>query len=391
MTVISNIGRLFTSTDRGVIENAAVVIDGERISWAGAGSELNPSGDEPFDAGGGLVTAGFVDAHTHPVYAGDRFAEISMRSSGATYPEIAQSGGGIGSTVRATRAAGDLERTVSDRLGAWLRSGTTTVEAKTGYHLTESGELGAVGLLARLAERGDLPRLAVTFLGAHAIPEEFSGRVDDYVAEVCRWSAGAAAAGAEFTDVFCDEGYFTVEQSRTILEAGRAAGLKVRLHADELARTGGSQLAAELGAVSADHLLKIEASDIAALAGAGVVATLAPVTAMSMGSIPPARELIDAGVTIALGTDHNPGTSGLTDMSVAVAAATAIFGLSVDEAVTAATRGGAASLDRDDIGKVEPGALADLVLWDADHEGAFAWAWGVPAVRVWRGGELVVE
>ena len=390
MTVISNIGRLFTSTDRGVIGDAAVVIDGERISWAGPRSELDESGGETFDAGGGLVTAGFVDAHTHPVYAGDRFAEIAMRSSGATYSEIAQSGGGIGSTVRATRSAGDLENVVGERLAAWLRSGTTTVEAKTGYHLTESGELGAVGLLSRLAERRDLPRLAVTFLGAHAVPEEFA-EPDDYVAEVCRWSAGAAAAGAEFTDVFCDAGYFTVEQSRTILEAGRAAGLKVRLHADELARTGGSQLAAELGAVSADHLLKIDASDVAALAGAGVVATLAPVTAMSMGSLPPARGLLDAGVTIALGTDHNPGTSGLTDMSVAVAAAIAIFDLSVDEAVIAATRGGAASLDRPDVGKVEPGALADLVLWDADHEGAFAWAWGVPVLKVWRGGELVVQ
>ena len=390
MTVLTNIGRLFTSTGRGTIERAALVIEGERISWLGPESDLDGSDDERIDAGGGLVTAGLVDAHTHPVYAGDRLAEISMRTAGATYPEIAASGGGITSTVQATRAAGDLETVVSRRLARWLRSGTTTVEAKTGYHLTESGELGAVGLLSRLDGTHDLPRLCITFLGAHAVPEEFAGRQDDFVQEVCRWSTSAAAAGAEFTDVFCDEGYFTVEQSRKILEAGTAAGMKTRIHADELARTGGSQLAAEIGAVSADHLLQIDTRDIAALAGAGVVATLAPITAMSMGKLPPARELLEAGVMLALGTDHNPGTSGLTDMTIAIAAAVATLGISVDEALVAATSGGASSLARSDIGRVEPSALADLVLWDADHEGAFAWAWGLRPLKVWRGGELVV-
>jgi len=389
MIEIVNIGRLVTGTARGVIEDAVVVLAQDRIAWVGATSERAGGGSDAIDAEGRLVTAGLIDAHTHPVYAGNRFAEISLRSAGAGYAELAQAGGGINATVAATRGAGDLEAVVARRLGAWLRSGTTTVEAKTGYHLTRSGEIGAVGLLDRLGRNPRLPRVVVTFLGAHAVPQEFAGRQDDYVSEVMEWSAEAAAAGAEFTDVFCDEGYFTVDQSRRILEAGRATGLRTRIHADELARTGGAVLAAELGAVSADHLLRIAPEDVAALAGAGVVATLAPLTAMAMGRLPPTRELLDAGVTVALGTDHNPGTSGLSDMTVAIAAAVAIFEMSVQEAVLAATRGGAQSLGRSDLGVIEPGAVADLVAWDAEHEGAFAWQWGLPAAMVWRAGELV--
>lgn len=389
MTVITNVGRLFTSTERGVVEDAAVVLDGDRISWVGPARDLPRSPEDPIDAGGRLMTPGLVDAHTHPVYAGDRFAEIALRTEGAGYLEIAERGGGIGATVRATRSADGLEPAVGARLSRWLKTGTTTVEAKTGYHLTESGELGAIGLLDALGQRDDLPRLAITFLGAHAVPEEFTGRPDDYVEEVVRWTPAAAAAGAHFADVFCDEGYFTVEQSRRILEAARAAGLDLRIHADELARTGGARVAAEMGAASADHLLAIDDDDVGALAESGVVATLAPITAMSMGRTPPAQRLLDAGVTVALGTDHNPGTSGLTDMTVVIAAAVAVFGISVGDALVAATSGGADSLRRSDVGVVEEGAVADLVLWDADHEGAFAWSWGVTPVEVWRGGRSI--
>ncbi len=390
MTEIVNIGRLFTGTDRGVIEDAVVVLAHDEIAWVGAASEHKRTGGEVVDAGGRLVTAGLVDAHTHPVYAGNRFAEISLRSAGAGYSEIAQAGGGIASTVAATRAAADLEHVVARRLARWLRSGTTTVEAKTGYHLARSGEIAATALLTRLGREVGLPRVAVTFLGAHAIPSEFGGGADDYVDEVVQWTPDAAAAGAEFTDVFCDEGYFTVDQSRQILEAGRSAGLKVRIHADELARTGGALLAAEVGALSADHLLRITDEDIKALARSNVVATLAPITAMAMRTLPPARRLLDAGVTIALGTDHNPGTSGLTDMTAVIAAAVAAFGMSVEEAVLAATRGGARSLGRSDLGVIASGAVADLVVWDADHEGAFAWEWGVPAAMVWRAGKRLI-
>ncbi|MBW3594669.1 MAG: imidazolonepropionase [Actinobacteria bacterium] len=388
MSVITNIGRLFTSTDRGVIDDAAVVVEAGAITWVGRGSDAPRVEDEVVDAEGALMTPGLVDAHTHPVYAGNRFGEIALRSSGASYADIAAAGGGIGATVDATRSADDLESVVAARLRSWLAAGTTTVEAKTGYHLTESGELGAVALLAALGRRGDLPRVAVTFLGAHAVPAGFE-RADDYVDEVVRWTPAAAASGAHFTDVFCDEGYFTAAQSRTVLDAGRAAGLDIRIHADELVRTGGAILAAELGAASADHLLQIDHTDVKALAAAGVVATLAPITAMAMKKMPPVRQMIDAGVTIALGTDHNPGTSGSTDMTVAIAAAVAAFGISVADALRAATAGGAASLRRSDVGVVQEGARADLVLWDADHEGAFAWSWGLKPLKVWRGGSLV--
>ena len=393
--LLTGIGRLFTATPRGVLEDAAVLVDGERIAWLGGAGERPPAGLLPgggpvveVDAGGGLVTPGLVDAHTHPVYAGDRFAEIARRSSGASYADIAAMGGGIVATVTATRAApvDRLRRTVRDRLSAWLRGGATTVEVKTGYALDRDGELAHVRMLAELAADPGLPRLGVTFLGAHAVPPGYRGDRAGYAAEVASWCADAAAAGAEFVDVFCDEGYFTVAETRRICAAGSAAGLVPRLHADELARTGGAALAAEVGAASADHLLRITPEDAAALAAAGVVAVLAPGTALSMGTPPPARQMLSAGVTLALGTDHNPGTCGMTDMSLVVGLATTALGLSVTEALTAATAGGAAALRRADLGAVEPGRLADLVLWDAPHEGAFAWAYGVPVRRVWRGG-----
>jgi imidazolonepropionase len=196
-------------------------------------------------------------------------------------------------------------------------------------------------------------------------------------------------AGADAVDVFCDVGYFDVEQSRRVLLAGREAGLQVRVHADELARSGGSQLAAEVGAASADHLLHVTASDASALGAAGVVATLCPSTALSIGRTPNVEALREAGVTFALGSDHNPGTSGITSMSLVIGLATWVFGLSVEEALRAATVGGAASLRRSDVGVVAEEAGADLVAWDTDHEGAFAWAWGLEPRWVVRAGELV--
>jgi imidazolonepropionase len=391
-TVIRGIGRLFTATARGTVERAALVVDHGLIAWVGGPDESPPAelaaGADEVDAEGGLVTPGLIDAHVHPVYAGNRFAEIARRSAGASYAEIGRLGGGIAATVAATRAAG-IDRLRADlraRLGQWLASGTTTMEVKTGYALDRDGEVAHVRLLADLADDPELPRLAVTFLGAHAVPPEYAGRQAAYAAEVARWCRPAAEAGARFVDVFCDEGYFSVEEARAICLAGRAAGLTPRLHADELARTGGALLAAELGAASADHLLRIDAEDARALAAAGVVAVLAPGTALAMGAAPPARALLDAGATLALGTDHNPGTCGLTRMSLVVALAIAGLSMSVDEALVAATAGGAAALRRGDVGVVAPGRLADLVLWDADHEGAFAWAYGLAPRRVWRGG-----
>lgn len=398
MRRLYNIGRLFTGTKAGVIEKAAVICDDdEHIAWCGR------DGEEPRDllgyvahdddCGGGLVTAGLVDAHTHPVYAGNRMAEIAMRSAGASYEEVAKAGGGIVATVKATREASiaDLEQATASRLRKWLDGGATTVEAKTGYHLERDGELAATRILKRLSERSDLPRVEVTFLAAHAKPPDRRAQLDSYAKHVAGWCGDAYDAGARFCDVFCDRGYFSVSQSRRILKAARAAQLLPRIHADELARTGGARLAAELHVASADHLLYANRGDAVALTKAGVVATLAPGTALSIGKLPPVKDLVAAGTTIALGTDHNPGTSGITSMSVVVAMAVSVFKLSVEAALTAATVGGALSVSRLDRGAVAPSMLADLVLWDADHEGAFAWAFGLPPLRVWRGGSQVLS
>ena len=391
--LLDNIGRLFTATDTGTLPDAAVVLDGDRIAWCGTRdelpAELAASTDDRVDLGGALVTPGLIDAHTHPLYGGNRFAEIAMRTAGASYGEIAAAGGGIASSVQSTRSTpiDRLSSSLVTRLRQWLASGTTTLEAKTGYHLDEAGELAAVRLLAGLASDRRLPALEVTFLGGHAVGPEWAGDPDGYAAAVAAWSGAAAAAGARHADVFCDAGYFSVAQSRLMLEAARSAGLLPRIHADELARTGGAQLAAEIGASSADHLLRIDEEDAAALAGAGVVATLAPVTALAMGKAPPVRLLLEAGATIALGSDHNPGTCGVTSMPLVVALAVAELGCSVDQALLAATAGGAQSLRLPDRGRLAPGLRADVVAWDAEHEGAFAWAYGMATLGVWKAGE----
>ena len=395
MRRLRNIGRLFTGTPAGVVPDAAVICDGEEIAWCGKhGDEprdLMESVVEEHDCMGGLVTAGLIDAHTHPVYAGDRMAEVAMRSAGVSYSEVAKAGGGIRATVKATRdePIADLEQDTGRRLWSWLDGGATTIEAKTGYHLQHDGELEAVRLLARLGRRVDLPHIEVTFLAAHALPPDRWARMGAYAKQVGEWCGEAHIAGARFCDVFCDRGYFSVAQSRSILKAGLEAKLIPRVHADELARTGGAQLAAELHAVSADHLLRANRRDAFALARAGVVATLAPGTALSIGKLPPVKDLIDAGSVIALGTDHNPGTSGITSMSVVVALAVAVFKMSVERALTAATLGGAYSLSRSDRGVVAAHKLADLVLWEAEHEGAFAWAYGLKPRVVWLRGAQV--
>src|SRR5713226_3974086 len=292
MRRLRNIGRLFTGTSIGVIEDAAVICDGEKIAWCGPHGqephELMEAVSEDDDCAGGLVTAGLIDAHTHPVYAGNRMAEVAMRSAGASYEAVAKAGGGIVATVKATRAVTPeaLEQATANRLQRWLEGGATTVEAKTGYHLERQGELEATRILKHLSERNDLPRIEPTFLAAHATPPDRGARLGSYAKKVAGWCADAHVAGARFCDVFCDRGYFSVSQSRRILKAALEAQLIPRLHADELARTGGARLAAELHAASADHLLCANRGDAVALARAGVVATLAPATALSIGKLP---------------------------------------------------------------------------------------------------------
>ncbi|MQA05988.1 MAG: imidazolonepropionase [Streptosporangiales bacterium] len=388
--LLTNIARLWTG-DGDPLDDAAVLVEDGVITWIGSAADA-PAADIVDDCAGGLVTPGFIDAHTHPVYAGDRSAEIAARSAGATYAEIAAMGGGIASTVEATRAEpwDGLSAALRARLRDFIGSGTTTLEAKTGYHLTREGELQAVRMLADLADEPVLPRLSVTFLAAHALPPEYADSQDVYTTEVASWCRAAADSGADNIDVFCDEGHFTVDQAREVLQAGMAAGLRPRIHADELARTGGSLLAAELGCLSADHLLKVTEEDAAALAAADVTAVVCPGTALQMRTAPPVRMLLDHGVTVALGTDHNPGQCGSTSMSLMISLAVAAFRMSVTEALHAATVGAARALGVQDRGVVRVGALGDLVWWNAAHEGAFAWAFRLEPRQVWRAGVPVL-
>jgi imidazolonepropionase len=393
--LLDRIGRLATCGRRGVVDDAAIVVEGGVIAWVGrSGRDPAADGvtcDDRVDCAGGLVTPGLIDAHTHPVYAGSRLPEIAARTAGQPYG-ASDADTGIGATVIATRAADadTLRAVVRDRLRRWPAGGATTIEAKTGYHLTRDGELAAVALLDGLRATDGLPDLQVTFLGAHALPPDDVVSADAYVDAVTSWIPAASATGADACDVFCDIGYFTVDQARRVLTAAQHAGLLVRLHADELARTGGARLAAELGAASADHLLHVTAGDARALAAAGCTAVLCPGTALAVGHVPDIAALRRHGVTLALGSDHNPGMVGTTDMSLVVGLAVAALGVSVEQALTAATVGGARALRLHDRGVVEVGGRADLVLWDADHEGAFAWSWGVRPRAVWRAGERIV-
>ena len=294
----------------------------------------------------------------------------------------------MNSTVTVTRGTDPwtLCNNVRERLRQWFLSGTTTIEAKTGYHLTRDGELADIRLLRSLEPEPSMPRIHATFLAAHVLPPEFFGRRRDYIDAVRLWTRDAAAAGADSIDVYCDEGHFSPDEARALLLTGKHAGLKARVHACANERIGAAQVAAEVGCASADLLTEANDDDIKALAHAGVTATVCPGSALHTGRTPPVRAMLDRGVTVALGTDHNPGECGITSMPLVVGLAVAMFGISVNEALRAATMGGAAALRVGDRGSLAPGMMADIALWDADHEGAFAWSFGLRALRVWRGG-----
>ena len=401
MTVrlLTNIGRLWTGSE--IWSNAAILTQDDKIAWVGPAAELPASipgviedivdVDHVENLSGGLVTPGLIDAHTHPVYAGNRWAELAMRSGGSSSTEIAAAGGGMASTVTVTRGTDPwtLCNGVRERLRAWLLAGTTTIEAKTGYHLTRDGELADVRLLRSLEDEPNMPRVHVTFLAAHAVPPEYFGRRHDYVDAVGNWCADARAAGADSVDVYCDDGRFTDREARWVLSAGRASGLLPRLHACGESRNGAARLAAEMGCASADLLHGADDEDVAALARAGVAAVVCPSTAIETGRTPPVRALLDKGVAVALGSDHTPGGNGITSMPLVIALAVSYFGLSVTEALRAATIGGAHALRASDRGAMVRGRYADIVAWDADHEGSFAWSYGLKPLRVWRGGEPV--
>jgi imidazolonepropionase len=370
----------------------AVLVRDGRVAWVGSPPELpaEAGDEEPVDLGSALVTPGLVDSHTHPIFAGERSDEAAARLEGAAYSD-----GGILRTVRVTRATDDatLEALVEGRLWAALRAGTTTVEAKSGYGLSTEEELRHLRILRRVAERVPI-RVVPTLLGAHAVAPE-AGSMSAYAAMVADEMIPAVAAEeglAAFVDVFADTGFFDLAALDRIAAAARAAGLGLRVHAEQLANTGAAALAARLGAASADHLEQLDAAGISAIAASQTVATLLPAPALVMrGGLPPARALVEAGATVALASDANAGTySGFGTMPLVVGLGATLLGLSVEEALTAATRGGGRALRRPDLGALEVGAAADLVAWDAEHEGAFALRLGaVRATRVWISGEEV--
>jgi imidazolonepropionase len=369
--VVTNIGQLVTNDPErdgllGVIEDAAVMVEGGHVTWVGPKQDL-PARDPDLpelDCRGAAVVPGFVDCHTHLVYAGDRADEFGRRLRGESYEEIMAAGGGIQSTVTATRRASlpDLVAASMLRVDRMLRSGTTTVEIKSGYGLDIESERRLLDVAASVG--GALAVDVIpTFLGAHTVPTEFAGDPDGYIDHVVNEMLPICAPVAEFCDVFCDEGVFTVDQARTVLEAGRRHGLQLRLHANQLARSGGALLAAELGAMSADHLDHLEDEDIEALGEAGTVAVLLPGVSFSL-QLPQARgrALWDAGVTVALATDCNPGTSNIETMPFVVTLACLEMGLSPEEAIWSATRGGALALGLEDHGHIVTGAIGDLVV-----------------------------
>ncbi|HWI30639.1 MAG TPA: imidazolonepropionase [Microbacterium sp.] len=346
----------------------------------GGGDAQAAAAIEIVDAGGRAVIPGFVDSHTHLVFGGDRAEEFEARMSGTPY-----AAGGIRGTVAATRAANDdeLRRRLAGFVAEARALGTTTLEIKTGYGLTVQDEQRLARLAAEVTPE-------VTFLGGHVVPDEYADRRDEYVELVCGAMLDACAPHARWIDVFCEAGAFTPEESRRILAAGIARGLDARVHGNQLGPGEGARIAAALGAASVDHCTFLDDADVAALAASGTVATLLPGVEFSTRQpYPDARRLIDAGVTVALASDCNPGSSFTTSMPLVVALAVREMGMTSAEAVWAATAGGARALRRDDIGVIAPGTRADLALLDAPSRMHLAYRPGVPlVVSVWKDGVL---
>jgi imidazolonepropionase len=385
-------------SELGRVAEGAVAADRGRVVWVGPeralgrSVQLRPRARIVAGEGGTLVP-GFVDAHTHLLFAGDRAAELPLKAAGASYGEIARRGGGLYSTVRATRRASDerLLREAEDRLRRMAAAGTTCAEVKSGYALDHAGELRLLRLIPRLARRSGL-RLVPTFLGAHAIAPEFRRRPDDYVSQLChRTLPEVARRGlARFCDVFCEPGFFSLGQSDRLLRTARALGLGVKIHADEFVASGGARLAARLGARSADHLLATPARDRARLARASVVAVLLPLTAASSapGLRSPGREMVDAGVPVALGTDCSPNT-WVEAMPTVLGAAVHAGRMTPAEALTAATVNAAHASGLSDAGAIRVGDPADLCLFPVASADRLGYRVDLRPTAVFRQGKPV--
>ncbi|WP_183099673.1 imidazolonepropionase [Nocardioides pelophilus] len=381
--LITNIGELVTNDPEaddllGVRSDAALVIDDGRVAWVGAPADA-PAADEVVDADGRAVLPGFVDSHSHLVFAGDRAEEFRARMAGERY-----AAGGIRTTVAATRAATDAE--LADGVGRLVaemrRQGTTSVEIKSGYGLTVADEARSLAVAARFTDD-------TTFLGAHVVPPEYDGDPTGYVELVTGPMLAAAAPHARWIDVFCETGAFDEDQARAVLAAGAAVGLRGRLHANQLGPGPGVQLAAELGLTAVDHCTYLTDQDVHALRESGTVATLLPGVEFSTRQpYPDARGLLDAGVRVALASDCNPGSSYTSSIPFCIALAVREMGMTPAEAVHAATAGGAAALGRADVGALVQGRRADVVLLEAPSHLHLAYRPGVPLVRqVWVAGE----
>lgn len=378
-TILAGIGLLATSSDAGEIADAAIVVEDDLVRWVGSAAQA-PDADRWVDLDGQSVVPGFVDSHAHLVFAGDRSAEFVARMAGQRY-----GAGGIASTVAATRGATDeeLRASLHRLVRELLRQGVTTFECKSGYGLDVASELRLLQLAGEMTTE-------TTFLGGHVVPPGVARR--DYLALLTGEMVAVCAPHARWVDVFCDRGAFDVDEAAEILRAGMAHGLLPRLHANQLETGPGVQLGVELGAASVDHCTFLTDGDVEALSGSQTVATLLPLAEFSTRSpFPDARRLLDAGVSVALATDCNPGSAYSTSMSLAIAFAVRDMHMSPREALWAATRGGAQALRREDVGRIEPGARADLVVLDAPSYVHLAYRPGVPLVsQVWQSGRRVV-
>jgi imidazolonepropionase len=399
----SEVARVLSANDAGVIRRGAVALCEGRVVWVGPEDELAAAvrplaGAREIDAGGGLVTPGLVDPHTHLVFAGERSLEFALRAAGTPYLEILAQGGGIHSTVQATRAASDeellaLARRRRDRM---LAHGVTTIEVKSGYGLSVKDELRLLRLARRLGAEGPC-RISPTLLAAHALPPEHAADRGAYLRAILdeMIPAAAAADGGErlcdAVDVFLEDKAFTAEETRAIGRAARAAGLAFTVHAGQFTDQGGAELAAELGARSVDHLEAVSDAGIAALARAQVTAVLLPGAMVTLGlPAPPARRLLDAGVPLALGTDCNPGSSMTESLPLMMFLAVTRLGMTCEEALAAVTRQAALALGRPDLGHLAPGARGDLCIFDASSYRSLAYHFGSPLARVvLREGEVV--
>ncbi len=379
----------------GMIDDGALITDGARIVWVGRHKDLPDAMtqdiDESHDLGGLLVTPGLIDCHTHLVYGGHRSDEFELRLQGATYESISRAGGGIRSTVAATRASSEqllFERAMQCAC-VLMREGVTTLEIKSGYGLSLADEARCLRVARRLGE--SLPvSVRTTFLGAHAVPTEFDGRADEYIAAVCDWIPALAAEGlVDAVDAFCDTTAFTASQVQRVFEAARAHGLPVKLHAEQRVGSGGAALAASFDALSCDHLEYLDDNGIAAMKASGSVAVLIPTAYYFLreSQMPPVSALRRAGVPIAVATDHNPGSSPGLSLLLAANMACTLFGLKPLEAVQAITVHAARALGMHDRGRLVAGQRADFAAWDLDHPNELAyWMSGVRAQRVIVGG-----